>query len=260
MKQPDLGKKISELRKAKGLTQEELIEKCNISVRTLQRIESGEVTPRSYTVKIIFAALGYDFYNSSDGFSVWFVKTGLTISSWLGQLYRYVFDLFNLKTNTMKKIMILSVPFLTVFFILLFTGIYSKAQDKIKMRESYNTLVSDPGFVRQFNNGQIDSVCTRYLDNACFMPDQYPTIYGKDNIHTYWQQLYNRGIRFTDTKATFSIVSDSIAVERGTWTVSVNQVLNVSGIYLTQWHYVNGTWKIENDMSRTENLDVEANK
>ena len=55
MNQPDLGKKIAELRKAKGFTQEELVEKCNLSVRTLQRIESGEVTPRSYTVKIIFA-------------------------------------------------------------------------------------------------------------------------------------------------------------------------------------------------------------
>jgi transcriptional regulator with XRE-family HTH domain len=60
MKQPELGRKISELRKAKGLTQEELVEKCNISVRTLQRIETGEVTPRSYTIKTILAALDYD--------------------------------------------------------------------------------------------------------------------------------------------------------------------------------------------------------
>jgi transcriptional regulator with XRE-family HTH domain len=44
MKQPELGRKIAELRKAKGLTQEELVEKCNIRVRTLQRIESGEVS------------------------------------------------------------------------------------------------------------------------------------------------------------------------------------------------------------------------
>ena len=60
MKQPELGKKISELRKAKGFTQEELVEKCNISVRTIQRIENGEVTPRSYTIKTILAALDYD--------------------------------------------------------------------------------------------------------------------------------------------------------------------------------------------------------
>ena len=51
IQQPELGKKVLDLRKAKGITQEELVEKCNLSVRTLQRIESGEVTPRPITVK-----------------------------------------------------------------------------------------------------------------------------------------------------------------------------------------------------------------
>ena len=60
MKQPDLGKKILELRKQKGLTQEELVELCNINVRTIQRIEAGDVTPRTYTVKTILEALGID--------------------------------------------------------------------------------------------------------------------------------------------------------------------------------------------------------
>ncbi len=60
MKQPQLGKKILELRKAKGLTQEELVEKCNISIRTIQRIETGEVTPRVFTIKTILSALEYD--------------------------------------------------------------------------------------------------------------------------------------------------------------------------------------------------------
>lgn len=66
MKQPELGKKITELRKGKGLTQEELVDRCNISVRTLQRIEAGEVTPRSYTVRTILAALDYDLSKISD--------------------------------------------------------------------------------------------------------------------------------------------------------------------------------------------------
>lgn len=57
MKQPQLGQKIQAWRKAKGLTQEELVEKCNINVRTIQRIEAGEVTPRSYTVKAILEVL-----------------------------------------------------------------------------------------------------------------------------------------------------------------------------------------------------------
>ena len=78
MTQPELGKKIIELRKANGLTQEELVEKCNISVRTIQRIEAGEVTPRSYTVRTILDALGYnindiafDEDNHSRGLSQW---------------------------------------------------------------------------------------------------------------------------------------------------------------------------------------------
>lgn len=40
------------------MTQEELVEACNVSVRTIQRIEAGEVTPRLSTIKIIMAALG----------------------------------------------------------------------------------------------------------------------------------------------------------------------------------------------------------
>lgn len=61
MKQPALGLKLSELRKAKGLTQEELVIRCNVSVRTIQRIEAGEVSPRSYTVRALLAAMGYPF-------------------------------------------------------------------------------------------------------------------------------------------------------------------------------------------------------
>ncbi len=61
MKQPLLGKKITELRKQKGLTQEELVERCNVTVITIQRIESGETTPRIYTIKTILHALGLDY-------------------------------------------------------------------------------------------------------------------------------------------------------------------------------------------------------
>jgi transcriptional regulator with XRE-family HTH domain len=61
MKQPELGKKILELRKQKGYTQEELVEKCNINVRTIQRIEAGDVSPRSYTVKAILEVLGFNY-------------------------------------------------------------------------------------------------------------------------------------------------------------------------------------------------------
>ncbi len=58
MKQPELGILIADLRKKQGLTQEELVDLCNINVRTIQRIEAGEVKPRSYTIRNILEALG----------------------------------------------------------------------------------------------------------------------------------------------------------------------------------------------------------
>ena len=60
MNQPDLGLKITELRQQKGLTQEKLAEYCEVSTRTIQRIESGEVEPRSFTRNSLSNILEYD--------------------------------------------------------------------------------------------------------------------------------------------------------------------------------------------------------
>ena len=61
MNQPDLGLKVTELRQNKGFTQEQLAEKCEVSPRTIQRIESGEVDPRAYTLQCLSEALEFDF-------------------------------------------------------------------------------------------------------------------------------------------------------------------------------------------------------
>ena len=61
MNQPDLGLKVTELRQSKGFTQEQLAEKCEVSPRTIQRIESGEVDPRAYTLQCLSEALEFDF-------------------------------------------------------------------------------------------------------------------------------------------------------------------------------------------------------
>src|SRR5574342_37336 len=61
MNQPQLGLKVAELRQQKGLTQEQLAERCEVSARTIQRIESGEVDPRAYTLHCLGEALEFDF-------------------------------------------------------------------------------------------------------------------------------------------------------------------------------------------------------
>lgn len=61
MNQPDLGMIVAELRIQKGLTQEKLAEDCEVSTRTIQRIEIGEVNPRAFTLNNLSNILEYDF-------------------------------------------------------------------------------------------------------------------------------------------------------------------------------------------------------
>lgn len=65
MNQPDLGLKITELRQQKGLTQEKLAEYCDVSARTIQRIESGDVEPRSFTRTSLSNILEFDLGRES---------------------------------------------------------------------------------------------------------------------------------------------------------------------------------------------------
>jgi transcriptional regulator with XRE-family HTH domain len=52
---------LREGRLSKGLTQRELAEKSNISVRSIQRIENGDLIPRSYTLKTLAEVLELSF-------------------------------------------------------------------------------------------------------------------------------------------------------------------------------------------------------
>lgn len=57
MKNSDLSKKIKELRTNKGFSQDELSQVSQLSLRTIQRIESGETEPRGDTLRRLAQAL-----------------------------------------------------------------------------------------------------------------------------------------------------------------------------------------------------------
>jgi len=140
MKQPELGKRISELRKEKGLTQEELVEQCNINVRTIQRIEAGEVNPRSYTVKSILNVLGVDYVDTEQEEKTMFTaseKKWLNLAWIFGIIYFvigfvetaadfYQFSGDDSLVNTSIYIVIKLVS--AISFVLFFLGFYTVAK------------------------------------------------------------------------------------------------------------------------------------
>ena len=60
---------VKEARLAKGYTQKELSELSNVSVRSIQRIENGEILPRSYTLKTLAGILGLSFEELQSSFN-----------------------------------------------------------------------------------------------------------------------------------------------------------------------------------------------
>ena len=172
MEQPNLGKRISEIRKAKGLTQQEFAEQCKVSARTLQRIENGVVTPRAYTVRAIFAALDSDFPKKDNPF--------MRIHFEL--VCNYLKDLFNLKINTMKKVSILTVAVLATGFGLFALCSKSNAQNNMK-------YVS--------NNGRgIIYLFPRDLTGDMFISNVKDTAlykFGKYRIQEYKKQIFLDG-------------------------------------------------------------------
>ncbi len=131
MEKLDFGKRIIEVRKAKGLTQEEVAERCGITARTIQRIESGIVKPRAFTIKTISETLGFDFFGSSDTGYDPIEKQNSELNK--HTIVWYVKDLFNFKTNVMKKISFLSATTLIIVLSLFTVNSEIFAQEPGKM-------------------------------------------------------------------------------------------------------------------------------
>ncbi|NVK51511.1 MAG: WG repeat-containing protein [Flavobacteriaceae bacterium] len=185
----DFGKELIRIRKTKGLTQAEVAEKCNITIRTIQRIESGAVKPRSSTIKIISEFLEVDFFEISNQNSnlknhtiLWYLK-----------------DIFNLKTNTMKKISILSTSVLILTFIgisIFNTEAQSKTSNKKRevALESQNKKVD---FSKDFDKFRI-------ADNYVFVTKNNKqglmTLNGKVIVPCKYDRFEIKGRYITTTK------------------------------------------------------------
>jgi transcriptional regulator with XRE-family HTH domain len=223
MKQPQLGKKILELRLAKGLTQTELAEKCNLSLRTIQRIESTEVTPRSYTLELIFQRVDFVGFSSANIDS--------TVNST---------DSFNLKKGVVRNILLIIVTAIISILIFKFISNY-KVQSATEVNNSINK--SQINFKRWINTNQVDSLLTLYRKDACWLN----SICGKVEIGTRLQSLINNGYELIEYKTLSISIGDTIAVEK------YHNVYKFRGntkeqFGMTEWRFTNGTWLIVNDV------------
>lgn len=139
------GELIKQLRLKKGITQEELAARTELSVRTIQRIESGEVDPRAFTLQAIASVLDVDFETFteteeySDTGSKWLPLLHLSglllmivppIIVWIlkrdkvKEMKPHAYDVINYQLS--MSLYLLPFVFMTSYPILLIIGVYSQ--------------------------------------------------------------------------------------------------------------------------------------
>ncbi len=237
MQQPELGRKIAELRKAKGLTQEELVDKCNLNVRTLQRIESGEVMPRSYTLKVIFVALDYRFYDSLEN----------NRKRILNRFFRNVMDVFNLKKETMKKVSILSTSLLIVLLGAFMINFIGSSKDEASFRRYIEA--QNRSSIKWFNAGEIDKLIEDYAPDACFYRNGHPSYCGKEEISLAMQMAVSaKAFKLTDIQVVSLKVNGDLAMEKSLTTSKLQSGEIIKTINLQHWQKLEGRWFIVTDI------------
>lgn len=239
MKQPELGRTIADLRKAKGLTQEELVDVCNLNVRTLQRIESGEVTPRTYTLKIISDALDFDMnllIVQTNGIGKKQDLFGKLKPAWF-----YFKDLFNFKTYTMRKIMTLSTVLLAMAICLM--AFRNKevinTQSSKEVREYIEAIQAK--YKQWYESGMMDSCVTIFSDDVCLI-NNWSILNGKEAVRTQLFKVQHNQYRILEGQIESFSHSGNIAIVSGSSTIKdVNGNIYHSK-YMDEWHYIEGKW------------------
>jgi len=224
MDQPGLGKKIIELRKEQGLTQKELVDSCNLNIRTLQRIEAGEVTPRSFTLKLILETLNYEIKE-------------LPIEkeekrNWLGKIVAF-----------QKKP---TVSFLILFLIglILISTYYFNNSNSSELNVKNRIETSRNNITNWVNEGKIDAIMSKFSNDACISTNN---ICGKKRIKEVLKKNMSDGYKIIKHDIISIQSKNDIAFEKYIATYKYKGTIREQN-GITEWHLSDGEWIIANEL------------
>ena len=165
MRKHNFGNRLIQARQAKGWTQMDLAEQSHISLRTIQRIESGQVNPRTYTIKQLSEIIGLDFFEMLENSGGSKSKNRHSDFNLPKYILGHISDLFNLKTNTMKKVTILSLITIITSVSLFSVISNSNAQSTGGSDKKNHTETNSRGIVYLIPRGQ-KTVASNMKDTA----------------------------------------------------------------------------------------------
>ncbi len=229
MNQPNLGKKIIELRKSQGLTQKELVDKCNLNIRTLQRIESGEVTPRGYTLKLILTTLNYNGEDLSTKKNSFY--------NWIGKIIP-----FGNKTTKIICSLLLITSITSVFYF------YSNDTDSSILKVKDKIKTSREKITNWVNEGNVAAIVSRYKEGACISTNN---ICGKKEISKALKKIMPYGYQIIKHDIISIDIHDTIAYEKFITIFKYKgKIGKQNGI--VEWNLHNDEWLINSELYTEE--------
>lgn len=226
--------------------------KCNLNVRTLQRIETGVVTPRIYTIKAIFEALEYDIYESSEDI----LDSNNRIAEIFKTLFKHILNIFNLRKHTVYKVLVLIILILSI--LLFFPQLHTQNKDKLKAKARKQIEYYNNNLTQWYSDIQFDSIKAIYLDNSNLIfdnafppsiPNELPTITHPKGVISYYEFFkIALQIQVIEKKSKKMVVENDIAVDLGILIFKSDSDEYKRGTYFCQWRNVNGKWRIETEM------------
>ncbi|TJY36983.1 helix-turn-helix domain-containing protein [Pontimicrobium aquaticum] len=156
-----LGEKIKEARKTKQLTQEELSELSKVNLRTIQRIENDENTPRGQTLNLICNALELDvitfkLQNSSSkqtSIASLIINGGFLVLLNIALMEIFGYSTLDTGANLNSKICAFLLSFLLPFFIVYKTQKMNNIERLLKFGSGFIFYILAAFFMRGFLTG-----------------------------------------------------------------------------------------------------------
>jgi uncharacterized protein (TIGR02246 family) len=101
--------------------------------------------------------------------------------------------------------------------------------------------------------GNVDQVISIYAEDAVVMPPNMPVVSGRDAVRQFWAGMLAMGKAEIDIMIDDISVSGDMAVERGTWSLTVmpegaSSSVKDNGKYLIVWRNRGGKWQAVSDI------------
>lgn len=128
----------------------------------------------------------------------------------------------------------------------------SPKQDEFTTQDAAAIRQKTEGFVKAFNDKQVQQIVDMYAENATFMPPNRPVLRGRDPIKNFYDELINQ-TGGTNLRLDVSEVvgHGPLAYEAGTYEIEYKPTTGVAardrdrGKYLFVLRELNNTWRYE---------------